>query len=221
MGFLSSIFGGGKKSKAAGPPVYVRPSDPISAQDNFAKFSGLTPWRDAAGAASTAAATRLQQPGSGILGLLQQRAASELQAGGDLSPEEIRAATMGGRAAAQARGLTKSPSGILMEILGRAQYANARKQQRQDFASGVAGLEQQQQQNDLSVLNSTTGSALAGLALPEEIRQFDTTRNDTLAFNQNNWEMDRYTADRNASAANKAGKQSAIGSAVGGLLSWL
>jgi len=226
MGLFSSLFGGGstggKKSKS---PAYARPSDPVSALNNFSAFGALTPWRESAGTAATGAANRLGGAPSGLLAMLQQRAKEGMAAGGDLSTEEIRAATQGGRAAAQVRGMGRSPGGILTEILARAQYGKARRNEREQFAGNVLGMEQQQQQIDTGTLGAATGSVLGTYALPETIRQFDTTRDDTLTFNENNWNKDIWTAKNNAQAAQQSGQQSAAGSiggaVVGGLLSFL
>jgi hypothetical protein len=213
-----ALFGrSSKKSKSSGP-AYVRPPEPVSVQANLSALSYLTPWREAAGSAAVAAANRAGQAPSGILAALQQRAMQGLQAGGDLSAEEARAASQGAAAEMQARGIRGAPS-VLAGVLARAGAATARRQQREAFAASVAGMENQQQQLDLATLNGTTGAALGGLDFSEDTRRFGINRADTLSANENNFTMDKYTADKNASAAKSAGRSSMMGNIIGSIIS--
>lgn len=215
---LSSLFGGSKKSKAA-PLTWQRPQNPVSALDNFKAYEGLTPWRQASADAATGAARRLGAPRSGLLNSLVSQAQNELALGGSLNAEEIRAASQMGNASAQMRGLSGSPQGALMSILSRAAASNARARERQGFAAQVAGMENADRGLDLNTLAGAQQGAMGAFGLAEDVRRFDTEREDTMVYNQNQFNIDRYTADKNASSAKSAGKSSGIGAAVGGLLS--
>lgn len=219
MGLFSSLFGGGSKKSKAAPLTWQRPQNPVSALDNFKAYEGLTPWRQASADAATGAARRLGAPRSGLLNSLVGQAQNELNLGGALNAEEIRAASQMGNASAQMRGLSGSPQGALMAILSRAAASNARARERQGFAAQVAGMENEDRGLDLNTLAGAQQGAMQSFGLAEDVRRYDTEREDTMVYNQNQFNIDRYTADKNASAAKSAGRSSGIGSVLGGLLS--
>jgi hypothetical protein len=76
---------------------------------------------------------------------LQQKAQSELALGGQLSPEQIASATQQARAGYSARGMLGASGSIAAEVLGRAAFQQQMLGQREQFASGVSGLVQQEQ----------------------------------------------------------------------------
>lgn len=206
----------GIEPKRKGGPEWVDPPAPVSALDNFKLYQQLTPWREASGAAAGAAAGRLGAPRSGLLSSLVMRAQQGLDLGGALGAEESRAASQVGAAAAQQRGLGGMQS-VLQQVLSNASYANARRQQREGFAAQVAGMEDQNRQLDLQTLQGAQGGALSGLEFAEGVRQWDTSRGDTQVFNRNQFNMDRYTADKNAKAAKRSSTGSIIGGALGAI----
>lgn len=197
---------------------YLTPPPARSALENFGQLASTAPWTGAVGSAATAAATRLSGPVSSLLAMLRSRAQEQLAMGGDLGTDEIRAATQGARAAGQARGIGGGQGGIMQEVLARALASSARRRERETFATGVAGLEQQQQGLDQQGLQSATAAALAPLAMQEGIRQFDIERADTLTTGENNWNWNAMTGGASIAAARKAGQQSLIGSLGGSLL---
>lgn len=220
MGLFSGLFGK-KKKKSGSEMTWRRPPQPVSALDNFERYKGLTPWRDAAAAAATGAAERLGRSRSGLLSSLVMQAQNDLALGGQLNAEEVRAASQAGAAGAQTRGLNGSPQGALMRILSRAAASNNRMRERQGFAAQVAGMENEAAGLDLNTLAGAQQGALGGYDFAEGIRRFDTEREDTMTFNENQFNIDKYTADKNASAAKSSGRSSGIGGAIGGLLSAL
>lgn len=218
MGLFSSLLGKNKKGKDA-PLTWRRPQNPVSALDNFKSYESLTPWRQASADAATGAAQRLGRPRSGLLNSLVGQAQNELALGGSLNAEEVRAASQLGNANAQMRGLSGSPQGALMSILSRAAASNARARERQGFAAQVAGMESEDRGLELNTLAGAQQGAVGAFGLAEGVRRFDTEREDTMTFNENQFNIDRYTADKNAKSAKSAGRSSGIGAAVGGLLS--
>lgn len=215
MGLFSSLFG--KKQKMPAAPSYIAPPKALGALENFERFKALTPWLDASRDAATGAAQRLGRPRSGLLNSLVGQAQNELALGGALNAEEIRAASQMGNASAQMRGLSGSPQGVLMSILSRAAASNGRKRERQDFAAQVAGMENEDRGLDLSTLAGAQQGAMGAFEMAEGVRQFDTERDDTMVFNQNQYNLDRYKADRNAASAQNAGRSSGIGGLIGGI----
>lgn len=114
---------------------------------------------------------------SDILKTLNSQANSQLAANGQLSPQEKRALDQQSRAAFSDRGNLYGNQSIAAEILGRDAAVRARQQQAQQFATGVQGLNQQQ--NDFvgrgtqifgttlsdpyqAILGRTSGSASSG-----------------------------------------------------------
>jgi hypothetical protein len=76
---------------------------------------------------------------------LSDTAQSQLALGGQLSPDQIAAATQQARAAYSARGMLGASGSIAAEVLGRTAFQQQMLQQREQFASGVSGLVQQEQ----------------------------------------------------------------------------
>jgi hypothetical protein len=78
---------------------------------------------------------------------LQEKAQSELALGGKLSESQIADAAQQARAAYSARGMLGSSGSIAAEVLGRTAFQQQLLGQREQFASGVSGLVQQQLAN--------------------------------------------------------------------------
>lgn len=182
---------------------------------NVARAREIAPFGEAAGRTATGLATSLGQGASPLLPTLEAQAAGDLALGGQLNEDELRAATQGARAGYAARGTLSSGQSMLSEVLGRATYANARKRERQGFATGVAGLRQDQQRIDTGILGQTAGAAAGGYGLAEGVRQFELERADSLMHNDKRAAVDLKIGKDNAAAAKSAGKKSLLGSALG------
>lgn len=215
MGLLSGLFG--KKKKMPAPPAYVAPAKPVGALENFERFNGLTPWRQASAEAATQAATRLGKPRSGLLSMLVSQAQNELALGGQLNAEEVRAASQAGAAGAQMRGLNGSPQGALMRILSRAAASNNRMRERQGFAAQVAGMENEAAGLDLNTLAGAQQGALGAFGLAEGVRQFDIEREDSVTNDRNSYNMNIYSAQSQQTAAANKSRSSGIGGLLGGI----
>ena len=87
---------------------------------------------------------------SGLRSGLNEQAASELAAGGDLTERELRAAQQQARAASTARGRTRDTAGVLDELRNNEMFANQRLRERQAFAQGVSGQEAQLRGMDIN-----------------------------------------------------------------------
>jgi hypothetical protein len=140
-----------------------RSMEPINAQlqNLYGQAGGLT--QQAAGAMQGIAGQAAADPRSalwqataanvqGNLGqldpLTQQlsdTAQQQLALGGQLSPDQIAQATQQARAAYSARGMLGASGSIAAEVLGRTAFQQQMLQQREQFASGVSGLVQQEQ----------------------------------------------------------------------------
>lgn len=77
-----------------------------------------------------------------LLPLINQSAASGLQAGGSLTPEQIQAMQQASRAAFASRGLTGSNASLADEITKQFNLSNSLLQQRQKFALQTASANQ-------------------------------------------------------------------------------
>jgi len=84
---------------------------------------------------------------------LQEKAQSELALGGTLSASQIADAAQQARAAYSARGMLGQSGSIAAEVLGRTAFQQQLLGQREQFASGVSGLVQQE-------LAQRTGAAM-------------------------------------------------------------
>lgn len=190
---------------------------------NPALMQAWAPWAARAGATAGAAADQLSAAGADnkLYGELSTRASNDLALGGDLSPDEIRAAQQAGLASWSSRGLTRSPQAGFAAVLSRLQYANQRKDARQGFAMGVANLGLQRQQAATSALGTASQAAAIPLALAEDSRQTEVARDDTLRFNDKRIAADIRIGDQNAQAGKSAAKTSAFGSIIGGVLGFL
>lgn len=71
--------------------------------------------------------------------MLQGQAQSELGLGGQLSPEEERAAAQSARSGAAARGMATGSGSLFSEALNRDRLATARQNDRRNFANNVIG----------------------------------------------------------------------------------
>jgi len=81
-----------------------------------------------------------------LTGQLQAKAQSELALGGTLSESQIADAAQQARAAYSARGMLGQSGSIAAEVLGRTAFQQQLLGQREQFASGVSGLVQNQLQ---------------------------------------------------------------------------
>lgn len=117
----------------------------------------------APGAASAFSAL---SPGSAdLMNALNQQATEGLQAGSTLTPEQIYQATNPIQADYANRGLFNSDAARLAQGVSLATAGQGVQQQRQNFASGVAGLNQSQSAQLLPFLNNASAPLNAGLAL--------------------------------------------------------
>jgi hypothetical protein len=92
---------------------------------------------------------RLATAGAGptrIQAELENQAYTDLGLGGSLSPEDQRNADQGARGAMEARGMLYGNPGAVAEVLNRQQFADARRNQRRDFAMQTDSLMQGQEE---------------------------------------------------------------------------
>lgn len=90
---------------------------------------------------------------------LQQQAISDLKLGGQLSPEETRAAIQAARGASSARGLGQGTPAAVLEVLNRDAASRGRLDARRNFAAGVDANSNQRKSSDRSyVLNALNQS---------------------------------------------------------------
>jgi hypothetical protein len=90
---------------------------------------------------------------------LQQQALTDLKLGGQLSPEEARAAVQAARGASSARGLGQGTPAAVLEVLNRDAASRGRLDARRSFAAGVDTNAQQRKAGDRSyVLNALNQS---------------------------------------------------------------
>ena len=218
MGLLSPALRGAnvKKSKPSPYDWTTLQSDPLT--ENPKVLTALAPWQGAAGTLATSAATRLSTPDTTLYNTLKGQAQNELALGGDLTPDEVNAATQAERASWSARGMAATPASGFAEVLRRMGMTTARRRERQGFATGVAELGNRMAGQDLQAFQTAGTLGNDTNAFAEDIRRFGLNRYDTRQFNRNNIEKDRETAKMNAEAASQAAKQSASGSIFGGLL---
>ena len=222
MGYISNVMqgvtnlGGGKLPK----PKKVKMEEydlyenrlQIAPETNVDRMSTLAPWWNSVNAAAEGAVSRVGAGASPLFAQLEADASGELARGGELDPWQQREATQGARAAWQSRGMVGSSPAGFAEVLARVNMANARRQQRQAYATGVAGLSLQNRQQNVGELGALTSASIAPLGMSEGIRQFELERDDTLKFNRTNMAKDLKIGEQNAQAAKSAAKKSMIGS---------
>src|SRR5262249_49701880 len=75
---------------------------------------------------------------------LSDTARQQLALGGSLSPQQLQDAAQAARSAYSARGMLGASGSIAAEVLGRQSVMQQMLQQREQFASGVSGLVQNQ-----------------------------------------------------------------------------
>ncbi len=191
--------------------------DPAS---NAERIQQTAPWWGAASAGAETAAGQVGTPYfSRLFGQLENQASDELALGGQLSPDEIREATQGSRAAWQARGLEGSAPSAFGEVLNRINFSNQRKDARRAFATGVAGMGLQAAESARNDFATLAGAATAPAALAEGSRQFDLERDDNLRFNDKRAAVDIKIGKENAEAAKSAAKTSAFGNIISSIFS--
>lgn len=135
--------------------------------------------------------------GFGLLGTLEQQAATDLGLGRSLSPEQQREAQQSARAGMSARGLGTGNSALAAEILNRERYATQRENERRTFASSVLGQ------------GSTIRQAAGDLTL----RRQDSNANRLLQTNLANQEVNQRQVEYNRNFlqnANTSGINSAV-----------
>jgi len=90
---------------------------------------------------------------------MQQQALTDLQRGGQLSPEEARAAVQAARGATSARGLGQGTPAAVLEVLNRDAASRGRMDARRNYAAGVDANSNQRMASDRSyVLNALNQS---------------------------------------------------------------
>lgn len=106
---------------------------------------------------------------------LQQTAQEQLALGGNISQQEAQDAAQQARAAFSQRGMLGSSGSISAEVLQRSMYQQQRLGQREQFASGVSGLVQQEQQqrtaNAMGLTQADIGATQANQQLAGQLYQ--------------------------------------------------
>ena len=106
---------------------------------------------------------------------LSDTAQQQLTLGGQLSPQALQDASQAARAAYSARGMLNSSGSIAAEVLNRDQVQQARLQQREQFASGVSGLvqneQQQRTQNALGLTQTDIAATQANQQMADQFYQ--------------------------------------------------
>ncbi len=215
MGILTPALRGAKNKKSKPSPYdwSTLPSDPL--KENPGVLSALVPWQQSASALATSTAARLGTPDTALYDTLKGQAQNELALGGDLTPDEVAAATQAERASWQARGMAGTPAAGFSEVLRRLGMATARRRERQAFASGVQDMGLRIGGQNIAAFQAATGAGNEGNQFAEDIRRFGVNRYDTRQFNKNSIEKDLETAKMNAQSAASAAKKSATGSIIG------
>lgn len=88
---------------------------------------------------------------------MEQQAFDDLRLGGALSAEEERQAQQAARGAFASRGMLHSNPAAVAEVLGRQQFADARRGERRNFAIQVDQLMGDQEQNDRAFTSTAFG----------------------------------------------------------------
>lgn len=124
---------------------------------------------DVAGLRNTANAAYGTLGGTDIERMLHEQAVGDLSLGGQLSPEQERAAQQSARAAYSARGLGTGSSAALAEVLNRDAFSTDRLNQRRAFASNVNQLQSQNQLARMQTAGSLYGdTARLGMGLSQQ-----------------------------------------------------
>lgn len=89
---------------------------------------------------ATATVTGANPGQAGLLNTLTQSATDQLNAGSNLDPQLTRLFQQSTRGAQAARGLGYGPSDVFNESLGLTEFGNTLRQQREQFAGSVAGM---------------------------------------------------------------------------------
>lgn len=144
-----------------------------------------------------------------ILKGLQDAAMQDVSMGGNLSPEERIAATEVARSRYANLGTLGSNQSLLDQILGRAAYSDARRQQRLSTASGINSI--LQGLNGGGLQNMLVGNAGNTVALPG-INPESAYAQDIYNTNYNG-QMNAYISGKN----NRAGLMSGILKGVAGI----
>src|SRR5436190_9227471 len=114
----------GKPYKPYEVPLYPT-REVITPESNVDRTRTTAPWWDAVNTSAGQVAGRMGTDyGGELIDQLTSDASAGLARGGELSPDEVREATQGARAAFQARGLQNSAGASFAEVLNRMQYAN-------------------------------------------------------------------------------------------------
>jgi hypothetical protein len=100
---------------------------------------------------------------------LSQSAQEQLALGSNLSPAEIADAAQQARAAYSSRGMLMSNPSMVAEVLNRYNVGQARLQQREQFASGVSGLVQTEQQQRLANALGVTSTDIAATQANQQL----------------------------------------------------
>lgn len=177
---------------------------------------------------------------SDILKTLNADANAALASGGKLSPQEQRALDQQSRGAYSARGNLFGNQSIASELLNRDAAVRQRQQQAQQFATGIQGLNQQQ--NDFvgrasqifgtqlsdpftAILGRSSGAGGSGGGYPQQIgtgaQMFDPLNpyaQDVYSSNYNQ-EASHNIATANANNAQTSAYLQLAGTVLGGLLS--
>lgn len=124
-------------------PTYENLISPALARVNSAQRSADIADVGRYGAASRDAILASNPDTARLLAKLNSDANAGLDAGTQLTPDEIRQMQQASRAASSARGMSGSNSAVADELLRQYQLGVQRQQQRQAFAGGVVGLNQQ------------------------------------------------------------------------------
>jgi hypothetical protein len=131
--------------------------------------------------------------GQGLLGQLENQAATEMALGRNLSPEQEREAAQAARAGMSARGLGVGNAALAAEVLNRDRFASQREAERRAFASGVlnqaTGVRQTANQAFLGRMDSNLGRAQQSALAEAQFRQQAALANQDA--NQRQVEMNR------------------------------
>lgn len=167
----------------------------------------------------------------GILGTLGQQAQQDLTLGSALSAAETQQAQQASRAAMAARGMQMGNQAVALEALNTYNMGQQRMRERQQFASGVYGLGQQQAQQAMGFYgNPLVGTAAAlspaGMyqsaaggygSLGAQIFQPESQYNAQLITANRQEAMNAQMANAQAKAGLMGGLMSMTGSIVGGM----
>lgn len=196
----------------AATPGYLDIANRVSDQAAAIEARGLSTQRAAdiadvskLGGVSLAAMQSADPRTASLIEGLTTDAQSELDAGYNLTPAQLRLAQQSVRSRAQGTLKAGGPAGDLNEAIGVSQYAQDLRNQRRQFAAGVSGLRSATYGDAFNrVLNrpaaasptSTLGTAY-GISSNYGPRMFGSTVNAN----------DVYSSNQNAAAANAAAKQ--------------